>query len=70
MFPLTSLLSKVSKEKFLLGPSLEKGMRLYRFNPGYLSPTTLHSTNHDTNDEVHGTVSESFLVDHIGNIDW
>ena len=50
----------------LLGPSLETGVQLYCFNLDYLSPTTLHSTNHDTNDKVHGIVSESLLVDHMG----
>ena len=55
---------------YLSGPPLEMEVQPYRFKTD-LPPTTLSTTNCDTNDGVYHTAfSMSSLVDHIGYTDW
>ena len=62
----TSLSSEASEEICLSGPPLEMEVRPYRFEPDL--PST---TDRDIDDGVHRTaVSESSLVDRVGNTDW
>ena len=63
---LASLSYEASEEKCLSGPQLEMEVRPYHFEPDL--PFT---TDHDIDDGVHRTaVSESSLVDRMGNTDW
>ena len=61
-----SLSSEASEEIDLSSPRLEMDVQPYRFEP-VLPPTA----DRDIDSVVHNTVvSESSLVDHVGNTDW
>ena len=62
----TSLSSEASKEMLLSNPSLEMEVRPYRFEPDLPG-----STDHDIEGKAHCTdVSESVIVDRVGNTEW
>ena len=61
-----SLSSEASEEMLLSSPPLEMEVRPYRFEPDL--PAT---TDRDMEDRAHRTaVSESVIVDRVGNTDW
>ena len=62
----TSLSSEASEEMLLSNPSLEMEVRPYRFEPDLPD-----STDRDIEGRAHRTdVSESVIVDRVGNTEW
>ena len=62
----TSLSAEASKEMLLSNPSLEMEVRPYCFEPDLPDPT-----DHDIEGRAHHTdVSESVIVDRVGNTEW